>query len=204
MRSSYEQIMDQVTLTEAAKARILTNLQTQPPQSNVTRFPKPTHWLTLAACLVMLVLGAVTLPNVLHRPAEEPPVQVGNPMVEYDSLEALQQAIDLPIRNLNHLPFVVEETTYTAYNGQIAEITYTGQTQTVTYRMSAGSEDNSGDYNAYDTTAQRQVAGTTVTLKGNGDGYCLTTWQRGGYSYSLGFAQSVDEATALDLVEQTG
>lgn len=203
LRSSYEQIMDQVTLTEEAKARILTNLQHQPPRSNVTRFPKPTRWLTLAACLVVLVLGAVTLPNVLHRPAEEPPVQIGNPVEAYDSLEALRQATDLPVEHLDHLPFAVEETTYAAYDGQTAEVTYTGQTQAVTYRLSAGSEDNSGDWNTYDTTTQRQAAGTTVTLKGDGDGCRLATWQRGGYSYSLGFAQSVDEATVLALVEET-
>lgn len=186
MRSSYEQIMDQVTLTEEAKARILTNLQHQHHQAGGQGQPPG---------------GFGEAGHV--GPAEEPPVQIGNPVEAYDSLEALQQATDLPVEHLDHLPFAVEETTYAAYDGQTAEVTYTGQTQTVTYRLSAGSEDNSGDWNPYDTTTQRQAAGTTVTLKGDGDGCRLATWQRGGYSYSLGFAQSVDEATVLALVEQT-
>ena len=184
LRSSYEQIMDQVTLTEEAKARILTNLQHQPPRSNVTRFPKPARWLTLAACLVVVVAVLVAVPLLREQPDTAPPVQVLPPFRQVDSLDALSEAVGFPVTEVSKLPFDPVSTTYTAYDEGLAEITYTGHDgQTATYRQSRGSEGNSGDYNLYPDT--QTLPEQNATLKGQDQRYTLALWTDGTYTYSL-------------------
>ena len=66
-------------------------------------------------------------------------------------------------------------------------------------RKGAGSDDVSGDYNAYSDTQTVDVNGASVTVKGEGGVWKLATWTQGDYTYSIsapGF-NSVDELTAL-------
>lgn len=52
-------------------------------------------------------------------------------------------------------------------------------------RKMAGSGDPSGDYNEY-STSTLDVDGTTVTLKSANGTVALITWERDGFSYSVG------------------
>ena len=71
---------------------------------------------------------------------------------------------------------------------------------TVTYRMAEGTEDVSGDYNAYPWTAETEADGVTVTLKGQEeDAVLLAVWTDGQYSYALACSAplTAEEATAM-------
>ncbi len=90
-----------------------------------------------------------------------------------------------------HLPFAVEETVYLSYWGEMAEITYSGEGKSCSYRVSAGSGDNSGDYNAYPEESRLELGGIPVTAKGDGELYYLILWEKDGYSFSLRFPEGV-------------
>ena len=84
------------------------------------------------------------------------------------------------------LPFDVEETTYTSYWGELAEIFYAGGGQIADLRTSAGTEDNSGDYTDYPAVTELTVGTVTAELRGEAaERYTLAVWTDGQYAYSL-------------------
>ena len=84
----------------------------------------------------------------------------------------------------------------------MAEIVYSGEGQTATFRKSVGSEDNSGDYNAYANIKNIQIGSLTVTLKGNGDEYTLAIWSADGYAYSIGLSNGISELEWYDFISE--
>ena len=84
------------------------------------------------------------------------------------------------------LPFDVEETTYTSYWGELAEICYAGGGQIADLRTSAGTEDNSGDYTDYPAVTELTVGTVTAELRGEAaERYTRAVWTDGQYAYSL-------------------
>lgn len=73
----------------------------------------------------------------------------------------------------------------------MAEITYSGEGKSCSYRVSAGSGDNSGDYNAYPEESRLELGGIPVTAKGDGELYYLILWEKDGYSFSLRFPEGI-------------
>lgn len=71
------------------------------------------------------------------------------------------------------------------YGGGLAEIAYSGEEQNLVFRKAMGQTDPSGDYTAYAVQTTVDVDGSTVTLNGAEDGYCLAVWQDGTYSWSI-------------------
>ena len=183
--------MEQVKLTPEARQRILTNVQQadlspQPEKVVPFRPQKQTwrRWAFLAACLVVVVAVIFAVPQFRDGPGAEPPTQVGVPFHQVDTLAALSDAVGFSVTEPSALPFDPVNTTYTAYDEGMAEITYTGPNdQTATYRQSLGTEDNSGDYNLYADT--KLIPEDNATLKGQDQRYTLALWTDGTYTYSL-------------------
>ena len=91
-----------------------------------------------------------------------------------------------PAAEAADLPFNVEETTYTSYWGELAEICYAGGGQIADLRTSAGTEDNSGDYTDYPAVTELTVGTVTAELRGEAaERYTLAVWTDGQYAYSL-------------------
>lgn len=121
-------------------------------------------------------------------------------IVECNSAEELSGVVGFAVKDLTGLPFTVTQTTYIAY-WDIAEITYIGNGEYLTYRKSAGEEDNSGDYNEYEDTLSIDYDTTCLTLKGADNSYNLCTWQSDGYAYSLGYSKEpAGEGPATDEI----
>lgn len=185
--------MEQVTLTPEARERILTNVQQadlspQPEQKIVPLRPKQQtwrRWASLAACLVVVVAAVLAVPQLRAEPNETTPPQLtGVPFQEVDSLAALSDAVGFPVTEPSALPFDLVNTTYTAYDEGLAEITYTGpDDQTATYRQSLGTADNSGDDTLYEDT--QVIPENNATLKGQDQSYTLALWSDDTYTYSL-------------------
>lgn len=190
-KNPYRKLMEQVNLTPEARERILTNVQQadlSPQSEKVVPFPRRRQtwrrWASLAACLVVVVAVLVAVPLLREQPDTAPPVQVLPPFWPVDSLDALSEAVGFPVTEPSALPFDLVNTTYTAYDEGLAEITYTGPDgQTATYRQSLGTEDNSGDDTLYEDT--QVIPENNATLKGQDQSYTLALWTDGTYTYSL-------------------
>ena len=75
----------------------------------------------------------------------------------------------------------------------MAEINYSDDSNDATFRKAVGSDDISGDYNSYANVKICQNNGTSVTLKGTGEGYSLAIWQKDNYTYALSLSEEISE-----------
>lgn len=205
MKKAYEEIMDQIEVTEEMKLRILNRIQTETvaaPPAKVTQFQKYRKFVPLAACFVLLVAGMWGATRI-SGPVSEPPlpsgVQVVPDIVEAASAEELAGLVGFEVADVKSLPFEPSEILYTAYWGELAEIQYHSDHEEAVFRKSAGDEDNSWDSNLYDTTSELTVGDITVILKGNSGRYTLAIWSANGFSYSLSISSgaAVEEWTAM-------
>ncbi len=143
---------------------------------------------------------AAALPRLVRLLPPEGGVQVVPQIEEAPSLAELSRLVGFEVEEGFALPFEPEETAYCSYWNELAQIQYSGAGQTATYRQSAGTEDNSGDYTAYGDMAELAAGGLAVTLKGSGGVYVLAVWTDGSFSYSLGLSQGVTAEEWLTLL----
>lgn len=201
LKTAYDELMDRVEVTPEMRGRILRNLRSaaSAPSARTVSFPAVRRYLSLAACFALLLAGAVFLPRLLARTEPDPPVLAAPDMVEAASARELSGLVGFDVAEPSGLPFTVEETAYTACWGELAQITCTGEGQSLTFRQSLGGEDNSGDYTAYGDVLERTENGTAVTLKGGGGAYSLVLWRSGDYTCSLRFDPGVPEDVCMDI-----
>ena len=202
LAEKYNEAMNKIELSAEARQRILGNIQDMnlaaPKRGKVVPFPQWRRWAAVAACAAVVLLAAVTLQN--PRMNTEPDgVTVANGIVEVADAQALSKAVGFPVPELTVLPFPVTETTYTSYWGDLAQISYIGEEQTITLRVQPGSEDISGDYNNYAEVSTVTINGCDVTFKGNDDTVSTAIWTNVGYSYAVSadMPMSVEAMTAL-------
>lgn len=200
LKTAYDQIMDRVEVTAEMRGRVLASLRRAElkPEAKAVLFPAAERYLSLAACFVLLLAGAALLPRLLAWTEPDPPVLAVPDIVEASSARELSDLVGFDVAELSELPFAVEETAYTACWGELAQITYTGEGQSLTFRQSLGGGDNSGDYTAYGDVLGRTENGNAVTLKGDGGVYSLVLWQSGDYACSLRFDPGVPEDVCMD------
>ena len=208
LKKRYDEVMDKIEVTDEMRGRILGNIQKMEleaaPKSNVMPFPNLKKHLSVAACFVVLLVGAFVAGNMtgILQPNNPAVLNPGDGIAEVGTLEELSAHVGFEVEELTGLPFEVTETTYTVYWQELAEIVYSGVGQTATFRKSVGSEDNSGDYNAYANIKNIQIGSLTVTLKGNGDEYTLAIWSADGYAYSIGLSNGISELEWYDFISE--
>lgn len=209
MNKAYSEIMEQVQVTDEMRQRVLKNVQAADLSGNrfgkLLRFsPKQVRrYLSLAACLAVLILGAITLPGrftVPSQPAETEVMAIPD-ITEASSLQELSQRVGFDLAEVEGLPFQTEETVYTSYWAELAEITYSGEDETAVFRKSAGSDDNSGDFSEYAAVDTLTLEDCTVTLKGDGERYTLAIWNKKGYAYSLSLTSGLGRESWTALIE---
>lgn len=193
----YDTIMDKIEVTPDMRQRILQNLETaQPRQRPVLR-----QLCTLAACLAVILCCWFA-----WKPKEASPPEQGMMAVSQidsvESLQALSEKTGLPLFELTGLPFAVEHTEYVSYWDELAEIQYFGSTDSLCYRKSKGTEDNSGDYNVYPKNEAIEISGSSVTLKGENSGYTLASWTDGTYSYSISVTNALSQDAFRQLIAE--
>lgn len=198
----YDEIMEHIRVTPELRLRILERLQAAPPEH--LSAPKLRRYLSLAACLALVVAGAAVLPRLFPSDTSEPPVIAAPGTEEVSSLAELSERVGFAVRAEFALPFSVESTSYCASWGTMAEVRYTGEGQTALFRQSPGREDNSGDYNSYPDIVEIDISGQTVTLRGDGGEYSLAVWTDGSYSYSLSLSLGVSAPAWQAVLSPTG
>lgn len=189
LSNRYKEIMDHVEVTDEMAARICRNLQDTKPQSSKSRRkPGFRNLLAAAACLAVCVSLVSIFSVKQNQKSEKPPMvsQSVNNMAEVSSRAELSERVGFDVAELTVLPFLAEQTTYTAYPGGLAQIRYSTDAGTLTFRQSPGTDDNSGDYTDYAYSEDVFLSDTTATLKGSQEGrYTLALWQADGMSYSI-------------------
>lgn len=201
----YDQIMDKVEVTDEMKKRILSNIEKEDLTSTVPK--RVFRWNKMASMaaglVVLLIAGALLYPQLVHRDEVEPDENVQGVwgMQEYDSVEEMAEQLSFAMKDIPSLAEKSQDTSYVVYDENFGEITYSWDDQSVCYRKSTGTEDNSGDYAEYAEQNTVTVDDLTCTLKGESDDhYVLATWTDGTYSYSLSVSKSMTQKEMLDLI----
>ena len=186
--TKYDEAMEKIELTPQMRARILQNVEQelQKPAKKTGFSGGIRRFGALAACLAVLLVGALALPRLVSKPSqEEPETMIANGMVEVTSREELSEAVGFPVKAAQTLPFFPQSVLYPSYWGEMAQTDYANGPESACFRQSPGTQDNSGDWNEYPAQETIEVSGSTVTLKGEKDAYTLAVWSDGTYSYSL-------------------
>lgn len=204
MRKAYQEIMDKVEVTEDMRQRILQNMQAPAVvrrKPGILPLRTRRALLTAAACLVLLISGFSVFGQNFFRPA--PSVELAGPVfdvVECDSVGELSENVGFAVQELSALPFEPAARTYCAFWGELAQITYSGGDEMLVYRISPGTEENSGDCNEYEETVLEERNAVSVTLKGSGGRYHLAVWQKDGFSYSIHAETGLTLSQMLEMV----
>lgn len=207
LKKAYNEIMEKIELTDDMRHRILDNIQNAnlKEPAKITPIHSFKKYMSIAACFLVFLLGAITLPNLLQGDdMEQSPgiLQPGADMVEATSIKELSEMLGFEVKNIAALPFEVTSTTYMSYWNEMAEITYSGEGQNAEFRMSMGDEDNSGDYTVYPSVIETTVNGNTITLKGSDDKYRLAVWTDEKYSYSILMSEGISQSEWLTVLEK--
>ena len=193
--NKYNEIMERLTVSDEMKKRLTEGAgKAEQSKGKVIRFATVRRAALIAACFVLLIVGVFVISGINTNENNVAPGGVDTTgsidktpwgSVEYKSAAELSKASGIEISDLENLPFKATETIYQDYETGLVEITYSNGADSLSYRVSKGDEDNSGDYNEYGNVYKKEIGGTTVTLKGEGDLIFCALYTRGGYSYSV-------------------
>ncbi|MCF0136143.1 MAG: hypothetical protein HUJ69_06950 [Lachnospiraceae bacterium] len=203
MSKKYKQIMENVVVTEAMEQRILKNIAAETaPKARMIAFPHWKNYAAIAACLILVLAGALLLPKTSRAPGgkQDSGVMLVSPLSgDLGSAEALAAQVGFSVSDISTLPFEPSSAAYQTVTGNIAQITYySGEAEAALFRKAQGSEDISGNYETYADQLNLTVGNIHVTLQGSEGSYVLATWTDASFAYSLHLA----EGCSSDLWEE--
>lgn len=207
--NSYKEIMDRIEVTDEMRSRILENVVLSQEKKHFP-FQRFSRYLPVCASLLILAIGASTLPQMVNRITNPTPIEgvggaPGTASIETcKSINELSRRMGFKVFGLYDFPFEVKSTEYTSYFDELAQITYRGADNEISYRQSArGDEtDNSGDYNEYPDVITTELSGLPLILKGENGNYVLAIWYDNDFCYSISTEVGLKRAEIEHLVEQ--
>ena len=134
---------------------------------------------------------------------EEPLMQIPNPFVDYDSLEAAAKAAGFELKSPSSVEGFSEKVIQVC-NGEMIQVIFLNGDDRLFIRKAEGSDDISGDYNEYSDNGTVTVDGNSVTLRGDDGKVSTAVWTSGKYTYSVSFDTPVTEETMIALIGQIG
>lgn len=192
----YEEIMNRVTVTPEMRQRVLRNVEA----ARIQKRKRVMGQLTaLAACLAIALCSWLVWQP---RDVQKPDVMAIPQIEEAASIDELSAKTQIPLTELTGIPFPVERTEYVSYWENLAEIQYFGGSESLCYRKSQGTEDNSGDCNVYDREETAKVGENSVTLKGTDEGFTLAVWTDGSYAYSISLSTPLSQDSIQAFLEE--
>lgn len=202
MENKYVEIMNQIEVDEAMKARILARIQ----ENGIEKEKWFSSWKQVfpaLACILLLCVVGIRYFGIEKNEGNS--TTIINPITEAASLKELEQLAGYEIKEITNFPFTLTNVQYVYYDMedfQLSEITYISDTEELTYRQSIGEEDNSGVYNNYEQKNEIEYNGITITLQGDNNNFKLLTWTSNQYSYSLFVEQGMEESTWMEILNQ--
>ena len=198
--NKYNEVMARVTVSDETKNRILNEIgNADVGQPKVVRFTNAKRYIALAASFAIVLIGVLVITLTNRQPYTGGDITAG-PAVEYQSAKELRKASGIKIEDLQNLPFEPTETLYLDYQNNLVEIVYSDETQSLYYRVSKGSGDNSGDFNEYETVETKDIGGVTVTVKGNGGRIYCALYEKSGRSCSVGSTEGLTWAQLEQMI----
>ena len=209
--SKYDEIMDKIEITDEIRRKILDNIEEECSNAdNVIQFPsrnkkKYASLVGVAAVAAVCIIAGKGIigntPTVPDNPEGDVTIMG---LSNFNSLQELSNTVGFDVEDVPVLFNSATDVQYTAI-GDMAQIIYTTADNEVTWRKALGSDDISGDYNTYATIVEKELIGTTVTIKGNEDEnntdkFFNATWTKDGYSYSLSFENGVDLTEIEEII----
>lgn len=204
MKSRYDKVMEYIEVTPAMHNRImkrLCNVDFIQKQSKVIPFKNYRKFVSIAACFAVLLVSSFLIYNNVNISNQHPPVQIVSGVVECPSIDKLSATVGFKVYQVQTLPFKAEQTQYVSYWKKLAQIMYSGEGNTLAFRMSVGSEDNSGDPGEYSNKQTISIGNIVVTLKGQGEIYKLAIWHTKGYSYSVNVSNGISQEEMVKIVK---
>lgn len=186
-RSAYRRLMDAVVVTPELEERVLEAVARRAERRPVIPAARR-RILTAcaaAACCVVLVVAQPFYGGPAVTATPPAAVQGGYGSVEYDSPQALAEALSWPLAIPTALPEGYSLLLAQSLPGELAELRWSDGADTLRYRMAPGSEDISGDYTQYSEISTRVVGTRSVQCRGEGGMIYTAVWTADGYSCSL-------------------
>lgn len=130
---------------------------------------------------------------------EEGTAQMANPFFRTDTLDEAAAGAGFSILAPEEIDgYTVDEISY--IKDSMIQIIY-GNGLEIRVRKSVLEDDITGDYNVYEKTEDREIAGLDVNVRANADGIHTVSWKSGGYSYAFMAGYGMSEASAEALVQ---
>lgn len=189
MSKTYKEVMDHIIITQEIRIRILKSIKNTHFKTKKTiPFLFYKQYIAVSACLVLLILGTLSL-KIFYIPIQtEDPSGIQSSILnitEASSLKELSNLVGFDIQELKNIPFDVKEIQYFTYNRELAEIKYMGESQNLIFRKIVGTINPSGDFTTYSDNLKTTLNGISVLLKGESNKYYLAVCQDETYSYSV-------------------
>ena len=129
-------------------------------------------------------------------------VQIPNPLVSYDSIEAAAKVLGFTPNTPSYIPEGFEADDISVIGNELLQIIYTDKNGSrISYRTAKGTEDISGDYTAYDIIETVKINDCDVILKGNNNLYYNASWIENDNAYSVTSSSGLEKETMTDIAE---
>ena len=138
--------------------------------------------------------------NKENNGAEGETTQIPNPIVEYKTLEEAQKAVGFDFKAPEEVTGF-ENKNISVISNELIQIIYSNDNNEVCVRKAKGSDDISGDYNAYKNLKTEKINDCDVTLRGENDKIGSAVWTKGDYAYSVSISYGVSESEIMKVVE---
>lgn len=189
----YKKAFEPLSVPEDMLERIMARSEAPAQPIPFPRKRRTASILALAACLTLVVCGSLAFQPWAPQPQPTEQVKLVNPIQTAEGVTALAETLPFPLAVPTQLPEGYAFEHASSILGTLAQVIYLNGEEKLTYRMSEGAGDISGDFNQYPETAT--VDG--VTLKGDGGLVSLALWEDGGYTYSLSSTAPLPAETVL-------
>lgn len=204
----YTELMEKVQVTPEMKKKLLKRIETE----NITYKKKNyficylhRNFLPMAACFVLICTAILAIWRPFQKEQPENPqgeLTTNFGVFEAQSASELSEMVGFPVSDIKAFASTADTITWLAYGTDLAEIDYESNNQTICYRKSVGTEDNSGDYNEYALTNKIQIGTSIINIKGNDGKYNLAVWNDDTYSYSINLSTALSKKQFIKLLKK--
>lgn len=136
-------------------------------------------------------------------PGYEGSPAVGSPVDEIDDIGRLENQLGYKIKIPEYLSENYAVKNVCLISGDIAEITYESENDTIYYRTAKGNSDISGDFNTYTDIETMIINDAEVTIKGNDNLFYSACWINSDESFSLYSDNGMEKEIMVSIIEST-
>lgn len=137
--------------------------------------------------------------NAVSIQAKEETTEIPNPLTEHKTLDELTAAVGFEFA-LPSIPAGYQPILFQDINKSLAEIRFSKDGNSICYRVSKGSGENSGIYQKFESETTVSLDEVEVSLRGNSGLVELAVWEADSMSFSISFQTGVSEEVAQQMV----